>query len=100
MLLGSIVIGDISAVLGFGGAVGTRQVVNVVAAPARHGVAVLGGPLDAPDLDRFGRADPVDQLLEVDGFPVIVETTRGLLALEHIQDAGVGAAVFALTDPN
>jgi hypothetical protein len=56
-------------------------VVNVVTTPARHGVAVIGVPLDAPDLDGLGRADPFDQLLEVNRFPVVVETPRGLLAL-------------------
>jgi len=56
-------------------------VVNVVTTPARHGVAVIGVPLDAPDLDSLGRADPIDQLLEVNRFPVVVETPRGLLAL-------------------
>jgi hypothetical protein len=74
-------------------------VINVVTTPASYGVAVLGGPFDAPDLDRLRRADPIEQLLEVNRFPVIVETTRGLLALKHIQHTGVGAAVFALTDP-
>jgi hypothetical protein len=58
-------------------------VVNVVTTPARHGVAVIGVPLDAPDLDGLGRADPFDQLLEVNRFPVVVETPRGLLALAH-----------------
>ena len=52
----------------------------MVTTPARHGVAVIGVPLDAPDLDGLGRADPFDQLLEVNRFPVVVETPRGLLA--------------------
>lgn len=68
--------------------------------PPRHGVALRGRPLDPPDLNGLNRANSVDQLLEVDSFLVIVETTRSLLARKHIQDAGVGAAVFALTDPH
>lgn len=82
----------------FGGIIGTRQVINVVTTPASYGVAVLAGPFNAPDLDRLCRADPIYQLLEVNPFPVIVETTRTLPAVDHIQDAGVTAAVFALTD--
>lgn len=49
------VIGDISPVFGFGGVVGTCQVVDLVTTPASHGVAVVGESFDAPDIDGLGR---------------------------------------------
>ncbi|MGA7049717.1 MAG: hypothetical protein WBZ37_00265 [Mycobacterium sp.] len=54
--------------------------IDVVAAPAADGVAVVGRLPGAPDLKGLRRADPVDQLLKGDGFPVVVERRTGLLA--------------------
>jgi hypothetical protein len=44
------VVGDVAAVLDAGGLVDAGQVVDVVAAPAGDGVAVVGGLPGAPDL--------------------------------------------------
>ena len=90
---------DVATVLGAGGLVGTGQVVDVIGTPAGDGVAVVGGLPGAPDLKGLGRADPVGQLLEVDGFGVVVERQAGLLAVERIEHCGVAAAVLAVTDP-
>jgi hypothetical protein len=48
-------------------------VLDVIGAPAGDGVALVGVLPGAPDLKGLSRADAVGQLLEVDGFPVVVE---------------------------
>lgn len=65
---------------------------------AGHREAIGSGRLGCPDFQRLGRAGSVSQLLEPQGLGMVVKRYRSLLAVEHIQDAGVGAAVLALAN--